>query len=329
MKPAAMSIMNDIVVVSDEEDWNTMIGDTFQYYFASAFPIMPQPEPFFDLRHFSVEQLNAEPLRKQLRTYVVLVNLDDSESATTKMVRKDLGEDRFLKNRKDGLLKSSVGKDKWARNQIVIYLMGRSEDELVKNIKESFSAVAKRINIHDEDQLKAKIYSSNVNLGLSKEIKEKYGIDLSLPADYKTVMSKDNFTWFRKDTKDATLNLIIKKIAYQDPKDLTTENILSLATDFGLNVDPTNENNNLLINDEDLPIMEYTRKIDDNYTLEVRGIWEMSEDFVGGPFVSYLIHNEKEGTLLNAFTFVFAPGKEKRDLVQQLDYLVKQIKFTE
>ncbi len=329
MKPAAMSIMNDIVVVSDEEDWNTMIGDTFQYYFASAFPIMPQPEPFFDLRHFTVEQLNAEALRKQLRTYVILVNLEDDESATTQMVRKDLGEDRFLKNRTDGLLKSSVGKDKWARNQIVIYIMGRGEDELVKNIKESFSAVAKRINIHDEDQLKAKVYAKNVNLGLSEEIQTNYGIQLQLPADYQTVMSKDNFSWFRKDTKDATLNLVIKKIPYQDPKDLSTENILSLAGQFGANVDPNNEANVLQINDQDLPIMEYTRKIDDNYTLEVRGIWEMSDDFIGGPFVSYLIHNEKEGTLLNAFTFVFAPGQQKRDFVQQLDYLVKQIKFVE
>jgi len=72
VKPGAFGVLNEVVAVADKEDWNTMIGDTFQYYFASAYPLMPTPEPFFDIRHFSKENLDAEPLRKQLRTYVVL-----------------------------------------------------------------------------------------------------------------------------------------------------------------------------------------------------------------------------------------------------------------
>ncbi len=324
-KPSAMGVMNEIVVVSEEDDWNTMIGDTFQYYFASAYPIMPQPEPFFDLRHFTLEELEGEPLRRQLRTYVVLANLNDDDAATTRMVRRDLGEDRFVKARKDGELKSSVGRDKWARNQIVIYLFGRNEDELVQNIKNSFSAVAKRINIHDEQQLKAKLYAENVNLGISKELEESYGVKVDMPGDFNFVLSRDNFSWYRKDTKDATLSFAIKKIPYQSDKDFSKENLIELANHFGHFLDKDDPENYMRINETDLPIFDYTREINGNYTKEIRGIWEMTKDFEGGPFAAYMMHNKDDGTLVYVYSFVFAPGKTKRDYFQQMDYLVKQM----
>lgn len=326
-KPSAMGVMNEIVAVSDKEDWNTMIGDTFQYYFASAYPIMPQPEPFFDIRHFTLEEIQEQPLRQQLRTYVVLCNLDDDESAITRMVRRDLGEERFVKARKDGELKTSVGRDKWARNQIVIYLFGRSEDELVDNIKNSFSAVAKRINIHDAEQLKARVYAKNVNLGLQRELKENYDFNLEIPADYQFVLSKDNYSWYRKDTKDATLNLVFKRIPYTSEEDLSKENLKALANEFGQLVDKTDEDNFLRLDDKNLPILDYTRDINGNYVKEIRGIWEMSKDFTGGPYISYLIYNEEAATLLNVFAFVHAPGAKKREFIQQVDYLVKKITF--
>ncbi len=326
-KPSAMGVMNEIVAVADDEDWNTMIGDTFQYYFASAFPIMPQPEPFFDIRHFTLEQIQGESLRQQLRTYVVLCNLNDDESAITRMVRNDLGEERFVKARKDGELKTSVGRDKWARNQIVIYLFGRSEDELVENIKNSFSAVAKRINMHDSEQLNARVYARNINLGLQRELKENYGFNLEIPSDYAFVLSKDNYSWYRKDTKEATLNLVFKRIPYVSKEDLSKEKLKALANEFGQLVDKTDEDNFLRLDDKHLPILDYTRDINGNYTKEIRGIWEMSKDFTGGPYISYLIYNEEAKTLLNVFAFVHAPGAKKRDYIQQVDFLAKKITF--
>jgi hypothetical protein len=326
-KPSAMGVMNEIVAIADEEDWNTMIGDTFQYYFASAFPIMPQPEPFFDIRHFTLEEINGQPLRQQLRTYVVLCNLNDDDSAITRMVRRDLGEERFVQARKDGELKTSVGRDKWARNQIVIYLFGRSEDELVENIKNSFSAVAKRINLHDSEQLNARVYAKNVNLGLQTELRENYGFNLDIPADYKFVMSKDNYSWYRKDTKEATMSMVFKKFPYTSTEDFDKENLVAMANEFGQLVDKENPDNFLRADDKNLPVLEYTREIDGNYVKEIRGIWEMSVDFTGGPYISYLIHDKEAKTLLSIFTFVHAPGAKKREYIQQLDYLVKRITF--
>ena len=53
----------------------------------------------------------------------------------------------------------------------------------------------------------------------------------------------------------------------------------------------------------------------------------MTKDFLGGPFASYAILNEKKGEIVFIDTFVYAPGVEKRNMMQQLDYIAKHAKL--
>jgi len=52
-RTAAFGQVNDMVVVADQKVWESAVGDTFRYYFSSAYPILPQPEPVFDLWHWT------------------------------------------------------------------------------------------------------------------------------------------------------------------------------------------------------------------------------------------------------------------------------------
>ncbi|MCB0659990.1 MAG: DUF4837 family protein, partial [Saprospiraceae bacterium] len=47
--------------------------------------------------------------------------------------------------------------------------------------------------------------------------------------------------------------------------------------------------------------------------------------FMGGPYVSYAVYNKPKGELIFIDTFVYAPGEDKRDLVQKLDCIVKTL----
>jgi len=82
-----------------------------------------------------------------------------------------------------------------------------------------------------------------------------------------------------------------------------------------------------VINDRDLPILEYDRQIGDLFAREWRGIWEMQNDFMGGPFISYAIVNEDKGKVFVVDALFFAPGVRKRDFMQQIDLMVKSIKW--
>ena len=216
VKPSALGRMNEIVVLADDELWESPVQDTFDYYFGSAYPIMPRPEPMFDLRHFSLNELDMEPLRKELRTYVLLADLSKLESRTTQMVKNDLGQDRFIKALA-GEVTSTVGKDKWARGQLIIYLMAPDVETLYSVIKESYPALSRRVNNHDEEQLRQQVYGAKSNIGLSQEIEEHFGIHMDIPTRYQKAIYTldDDFVWLRKDDREAVMNIVISKYPYQ------------------------------------------------------------------------------------------------------------------
>ena len=328
-KGTALGKMNEIVVIADDNVWEGPIGDTLRFYFESAYPILPAPEPLFDLRHFTPTDLKVQPIRKELRTYIILADVDDLDSETTQMVRKDVGSER-LDYPKDGKPKvTSVGKDKWARGQLLVYLYGRGEKQLSEAIVSSFSAIAKRINQHDSKQLKAGLYVEKVNLGLTARLKDQYGLDLPIPRDFETAVenAEDRVLWLRKNTKKADLHLVVMTVPYTDKKQLQRGNILALRDEFGSKYLTMDSKTDVMVVDSiNLPVYEYPCNIDGTYGKELRGIWKLTESWVGGPFTSYMILNEKRSELIFVDVFVQAPGTKKRDLMMQLNHMVKTAK---
>lgn len=329
-KPVALGRMNEVVLIADKDLATGAIRDSFDLYFGSSYPIMPTPEPIFDIRHFTTEELEHEPLRKELRTYVVLADINDEDSPTTKMIKQDLGAERF-REAKEGLLTSSVGKAKWAKKQIIIYLFARGEEALAKVIREKFPAVAKRINQHDEEQLAASLFAvRNANPGLQTKIARQFGLDIRIPADFNVAINDPEvpFLWLRKDTKDAILNMTFAKYSYTDPGQLDKDAMLALRNTIGKNYITSNTAGSYMTSNEtDLPLYEYVSQLEGTYVKEIRGVWEMTKDYMGGPFVLYGIVNEAKRELIVVDVFVYAAGKQKRNYIQQLDYLVKQSKL--
>ena len=329
-KPVALGRLNDVVAVCDDKVWDGMIGDTFVYYYESAYPVMPSPEPLFDIRHFSAENLAAEPLRRELRTYVILANLKDTESATTKMVRRDLGEERYKKALVDTSFFSSVGRDKWAREQFVAYIFGNGLDDLARAIEKSFPAIANRIKKHDHVQLASNVYNLKAEDPEIKSIlQDKFGVYLKVPGDYKKQVETDkNFVMLKRDFKDYSQSIVIRKFPYRDAKQLSKEGIVEMRNDYGLEfISGVSEGSYMRTNDDALPVYEYTTEINGYYTKELRGIWELTNDYIGGPFVTYVMLNKDTNQLIFIDTFVYAPSRGKRDLIQQLEHIMQSAKF--
>lgn len=328
-KAIALGKMNEIVVISDDEVWESMVGDTFRYYFESPYPLMPSPEAMFDLRHFSGEEINAESVRKQLRTYTMLVDLNDDESPVTKMARKDMGEEKFTRAKRENKPGNSIGKNKWAQGQMLIYLYANGHDQLAELIQNSYPAIAKKVHEHDSKQLEAQVYGVPVNKGLSDKIKALYGMDMQIPINYKIAKEEegDNLIWLRKDGKKGVMNIVLKRLPYSGKEQFEKDYIKEVKNTFGKSyVTSDTEGSYLRVHEEKVPIYEYVQDINGMYTKELRGVWEMTEDFMGGPFVSYMIHNSEKEELLFVDAFVFAPGEAKRNMIQELDFIVKNMK---
>ncbi|MBQ4379873.1 MAG: DUF4837 family protein, partial [Bacteroidaceae bacterium] len=53
--------------------------------------------------------------------------------------------------------------------------------------------------------------------------------------------------------------------------------------------------------------------------VQVRGLWDMHNDAMGGPFVAYLLEDAQNDRMLVAEGFVFAPDEKKRPLIRELE----------
>ncbi len=328
--PGAFGRINQVVVVADSVLWHGAVGDTFDFYFAAPYLLLPQPEPIYDLKYFSPHDLAADPIRKQLRTYIILADMGDENSPTVKLIKKDIGLEKIRKMKEGSGFSVSVGKSKWASGQTLVYMLGFGEDKLIENIQKSFPSVAKRIFEDQRKRIVATVFQGGVGVSLKNEIQEKLGISLKVPADYKkAVYDEESKTmWIRKDNKKVNCNILIHKMKYSDKSQLTKEGLKAIQDSLGRKFISTDiARTYMRINDVDLPMFFSQKTINNYYALEARGIWDIVNDFMGGPFISYLILNPKTNELLFIDGFVHAPGQPKRDFMQQLEVILSSVKF--
>ena len=66
-------------------------------------------------------------------------------------------------------------------------------------------------------------------------------------------------------------------------------------------------------------------KLDSKETFETKGTWELKNDFMSGPFINYAIVDEEHDRILVLEGFCYSPSKEERDLVHELESIIKSI----
>ena len=61
--------------------------------------------------------------------------------------------------------------------------------------------------------------------------------------------------------------------------------------------------------------------------IELRGFWDVENDFMGGPFVSYTTIDAASGNIVTLDCYVHSPKYGKRNFLRPLEHLVHLIKI--
>jgi hypothetical protein len=59
------------------------------------------------------------------------------------------------------------------------------------------------------------------------------------------------------------------------------------------------------------------------YLVELRGLWRLENAFMGGPFISHTILDEKNNRIVTVEGFVYAPSLDKRNYVRELEAILQ------
>lgn len=326
--PAAFGKINSLTVIADSSLWQSGFADSINYFFGAPYIILPQPEPIFDISYLSPERLSGQPAWQQLRNYVVLADLSDPESPTTRMVKSDLPDAKIEQADVDGFT-TAVANNKWATGQQLIYLIGRDERELKTGLSAAYPAIVDRLKERERERIEATTYFEGGNSAVERTIRSRTGARLRIPGDYELAPIEDTtVVWLRKQIPEGSVNILVNRVSYDDQQQLTRQGLKELRDELGAKyISSTTPGTFMRINDQDLPFFLETTDVNGNYALEGRGIWEMENGFMAGPFVSYLIHDRDNEELLLVDGFVHAPGKKKRDLMEEVTLVLRTAAF--
>lgn len=319
VKPPSMGKIYQVNTLVSPETYNSSVLDTFDFRFGRAYPLLPQPEPFFDLRYYEINELDQQPILRRLKCFLVLADMS-LEDELADMVRKDFRDSEDFTE--SGV---KIGRNKWAQDQVIIYIYGPDQASLIEEINRSYLSVSNQIEEYYQNMIQSTVFVQGQNTSVQDSIRQKFGINMEIPADFVTALATDSLIWLRQEIPDISRSILVSRFAYTDPDQFQEPGIIRMRDQIGRYVSSTIEGTYMKVNNVDLPTFVHrTDKLEGAFAAKAEGIWEIEGDFLGGPFVSYAILDEDNQEVVYIDGFVYSPEKKKKMSMIYLDYILRQ-----
>jgi len=266
---------NEIILVIDDNVWEGAKGDTLRKIFQLEIDGLPQAEQFFNL-----VQINPSEFSRFFKTHKNIM-----------FIGKDY--------------KDSYTKNKWAKNQIVMYLNSTSnEHEFKKSCVKTFNFLYRK----ELENIRAS-YKMSHNTEARKQIKETFGINVFLPTEYYVSLKEKNifisdFHSFN-EKQDLLKYILIYDFLPDDNENIQKQIVRKIDSILKQKIKGSIEGTYVQI-DKRMPITE----INGLY----RGMWTLENGFMAGPFI--MKSRYIEDRIVISLGLVFHPNENKREYVR-------------
>ena len=294
-KPQSSGRINSISVIIDKPSWDGKIGDAIRDKYASEFIGLPQVEEAFTLSYIPYEAFTGFG-----RTARNIIYINKKKQDKPRMIR-----------------------DRYARPQLFLEVSGLDNESIIQGISSSFEFSSAQFQNGEITENKNRILNSLLkDTGL-----DSLNISLKIPSAYSLFKNEPETVWLQKPLKNGTSNLIIKdlKSSVSDFEKINLNDVISLRDSIGKEFIPGRVENSYMITEKEyLPYISY-QTVNGFEAIETRGTWEVKGDYMGGPFINYIIKDTLNNSLLYVEGFVFSPSQRKRDKMIELEAVIKSM----
>ena len=294
-KPQSSGRINSISVIIDKSSWDGKIGDAIRDKYASEFIGLPQVEEAFTLNYIPYEAFTGFG-----RTARNVIYINKKKQDKPRMIR-----------------------DRYARPQLFLEVSGLDNESIIQGILSSFEFSSAQFQNGEITENKNRILNSLLkDTGL-----DSLNISLNIPSAYSVFKNEPETVWLQKPLKNGTSNLIIKDLSssVSDFEKINLNDVVSLRDSIGKEFIPGRVENSYMITEKEyLPYISY-QTVNGFEAIETRGTWEVKGDYMGGPFINYIIKDTLNNSLLYVEGFVFSPSQRKRDKMIELEAVIKSM----
>ena len=159
--------------------------------------------------------------------------------------------------------------------------------------------------------------------GLAPVVTEMVGGSPHFPSGYKLKKKTEDFIWIEYHPQYVTQGILIYKYPVTEGEQMMDlDNILENSNRMLMNNVPGMFDNTFMtISDFARPSIEYKKYKGLDFA-EIRGFWEVENDFMGGPFVSHAFYSKDGKDVIILQGFVYAPKYDKRQYLRQVESII-------
>lgn len=296
--PASSGNINTLLVVVDNLLWEENIGESIRDIFAAPVQGLPNDEPLFTI--------------SQMPTMV----FTDFATKNRIVLKIEKGKDAG----------TSINKDAFSKPQTVVVVTGKTNQEIIDQIEENAEKI---IAAYKKEEIKEKQRRIGKSLFDSKAIQDQLGVDIKFPTAYRIASQADKFFWIRKDINTGNMDFMIYEVPLSSIKkgDSTVVDIIKMRDSIGkAHIQSSIEGAYMITEQAYAPYVNEV-EINNRPTIETRGIWDMKNAFMSGPFINYAIEDKANNRYVVVEGYVFAPSVEKRDHIFELEAILKSVKI--
>jgi len=298
--PGTTGKAGEVVVVMDDLYWNSPAGDSLHAALTESVYGLPQPEPLFD-----AVRIRTEAFSKIFQTHrnIVIASIQKGHRPNVE-VRADV----------------------WSSPQIVIEITAPDEaaflEVFIANRERIVGQISKKEEARNRDS-----YSRQPQREAIAALEGDFQLRMPIPKGFNVISRKDNFIWLRYDTKDINQSILVYTEPYQRQNTFTKAGMVEMIDRTCREHVPGAVAGSFMKTFTEYPPLFRETVVAGRYATELRGLWHVDGDIMGGPFVCYSFLDEERQRVVHIHGFVFAPGVNKRNLMVQLRSIIKGVEL--
>ncbi|HRS53475.1 MAG TPA: DUF4837 family protein [Bacteroidales bacterium] len=299
--PASTGKTAELLVVSEQNTLNGIVGKQIKAVFAQEIELLPQSEPMFNI--VTIAPSAFEGMFTTFRNiFIAEIN--------PKIIKPTL------------FIKQNV----WAQPQTVIQITAPSDTIMVKLLKEHGNVfISQYLKMERERIIKA--FKNIETTSIRLKLKQAFGFEMIFPEGYYIATQEKNFAWIRKETETTSQNVIIYFKPFTDTSVFNLNNIIALRDSITKKHIPGPTDNSYMTTEKEFKPVYKAINFNGKYAIETRGLWRLEESCcMGGPFINYTFVDNNNKLTITIDVFIYAPSTKKRDLLLQVEAIAYTFK---
>jgi len=292
LTPTSSGNPYEVMVVAEDSVWNGYVGSSIQRILDTPLKGLPQDEEMFHRSHIS--HAHYDNITNLFRN-IILIDIDKEHTVPRIRLERDVH----------------------STPQLIVKITGPNQREVSMHITEHTKAIQDLITVEEINRQAYDIIDCH-NIKFDKMVNEMFGCHFYIPADIKKVIPGKDFIWATNGTITGIQNIVIYSLPYVTERMLEKRPYMALR-DTVMKHNLPGEKPGMYMETNHDYVWTKNILVQNKYAFEARGLWQMHNDAMGGPFVSHSRIDTINNRVIVVEGFVYAPEKMKRTMIRRLE----------